>query len=87
MKPMPIEPIEKIPAQPDAALPILKHRIEARVGKALFLSIGRHRGWPETNQPLPNHANPQIAFPIYQEGAHLGQFAGISQVTILVRED
>ena len=31
MKPMPIEPIEQISAEPDAALPILKHRTEARV--------------------------------------------------------
>ena len=29
MKPMPIEPVEQISAQPDAAFPILKHSIEA----------------------------------------------------------
>ena len=77
MKPLPIEPIERIPAQPNAALPILKHRIEARVGEAFAPGIRCQRGRPETKQPRSNHSHPQVAFSIYQEAAYLGQFAAI----------
>src|SRR5579872_6371550 len=41
LKPAPIEPIEPIPSHPDAAFPILKHRIEARIGEAFALSESR----------------------------------------------
>ena len=51
MESMPIEPVEQISAQPDAAFPVLKHRTEAGVREAFVFSVGCQRGSAKTSQP------------------------------------
>src|SRR5579862_4874923 len=74
---LPIEPIEEISAQPDAAFAILKYSIKACIREALVLSI-RYQGSPsQTNQPQPIRSNPHIAFAIRHQAPYLEQFPPI----------